>query len=552
MSERNMKPTSVLFKNDDLKRTLAYHQSSKHNFGRYAHGPGFLDWASQPDPFRRFEGAPSILLPMNVNRQAPKYADLFKPGSIAPSQLDLDSISVLLEHSFGLSAWKQYGGERWALRCNPSSGNLHPTEAYAIVSGVSSIESGVYHYVSHDHALELRCCSHFSFQGLMLGLSSIFWREAWKYGERAFRYCQHDIGHALGALRYAAALLGWRVRLLDGFGDDDIAALLGLDRANDFTGAETEAPDLLCLIVSGEDAVAPDRNELLSEAANSKWMGKANKLSPRHQFDWPAIEKVHKATHKPTTERYGDRYCPNLPPLFTSPGEWTATELIKQRRSAQAYNSVASIPAEILYRILDATLPRQRIPPFDAWPWPPRVHLILFIHRVDGLPSGLYAFCRNEESETSLRNAMKVEFVWECAQGCPQHLRLLRLLSGDIRQTAKALSCHQDIAGDSAFGLAMLAEFNKETAKGPWCYRRLFWECGLIGQALYLEAEAAGIRGTGIGCFFDDPMHQLLGLQNTDFQSLYHFTIGVPLVDDRLQTLPGYWHLDSGTQARHY
>ena len=27
-------------------------------------------------------------------------------------------------------------------------------------------------------------------------LSSIHWREAWKYGERAFRYCQHDIGHA--------------------------------------------------------------------------------------------------------------------------------------------------------------------------------------------------------------------------------------------------------------------------------------------------------------------------------------------------------------------
>ena len=35
-------------------------------------------------------------------------------------------------------------------------------------------------------------------------------------------------------------------------------------------------------------------------------------------------------------------------------------------------------------------------------------------------------------------------------------------------------------------------------------YRRLFWECGLIGQVLYLEAEAAGVRGTGIGCFYDD------------------------------------------------
>ena len=63
-----------------------------------------------------------------------------------------------------------------------------------------------------------------------VGLASIHWREAWKYGERAFRYCQHDVGHALGAVRYAAAVLGWSARLLDTPGDDDVSALLGLDR----------------------------------------------------------------------------------------------------------------------------------------------------------------------------------------------------------------------------------------------------------------------------------------------------------------------------------
>jgi hypothetical protein len=74
-------------------------------------------------------------------------------------------------------------------------------------------------------------------------------------------------------------------------------------------------------------------------------------------------------------------------------------------------------------------------------------------------------------------------------------------------------------------------------------YRRLFWECGLIGQVLYLEAEAAGVRGTGIGCYFDDPVHKLLGFSDTRYQSLYHFTIGGPLDDARLQTLPPYAHL---------
>jgi len=53
------------------------------------------------------------------------------------------------------------------------------------------------------------------------------------------------------------------------------------------------------------------------------------------------------------------------------------------------------------------------------------------------------------------------------------------------------------------------------------------------------------VRGTGIGCFFDDPVHELLGLDDTRFQSLYHFTIGGPIVDDRLQSLPGYFHLEN-------
>lgn len=60
---------------------------------------------------------------------------------------------------------------------------------------------------------------------------------------------------------------------------------------------------------------------------------------------------------------------------------------------------------------------------------------------------------------------------------------------------------------------------------------------------LYLEAEAAGVRGTGIGCFFDDGVHDVLGIRGPWLQSLYHFTVGGALTDTRLQTLPPYAHL---------
>ena len=79
---------------------------------------------------------------------------------------------------------------------------------------------------------------------------------------------------------------------------------------------------------------------------------------------------------------------------------------------------------------------------------------------------------------------------------------------------------------------------------GPAAYQRLFWEAGAVGQALYLEAEAAGMRGTGIGCFFDDGVHELLGIADHSLQSLYHFTVGGPVDDPRLATQPGYpWEL---------
>ena len=91
----------------------------------------------------------------------------------------------------------------------------------------------------------------------------------------------------------------------------------------------------------------------------------------------------------------------------------------------------------------------------------------------------------------------------------------------------------------------MIADFAEPLQQhGAWFYRNLFWESGVIGQVLYLEAEAAGYRSTGIGCYFDDPMHDVLGLSDRRYQSLYHFTVGVPVEDHRLQTWPPYSHLD--------
>lgn len=140
-----------------------------------------------------------------------------------------------------------------------------------------------------------------------------------------------------------------------------------------------------------------------------------------------------------------------------------------------------------------------------------------------------------------LTKSMHAQFAWQTPPGCPADLPLYLLERGDARAVATQVSCGQKIAGEGAFSLGMLAEYQEPlAAHGPWFYRRLYWEAGAIGQVLYLEAEAAGVRATGIGCFFDDPVHQVFGFSDLAFQSLYHFTVGGAVDDPRLTTLPAY------------
>jgi nitroreductase len=193
----------------------------------------------------------------------------------------------------------------------------------------------------------------------------------------------------------------------------------------------------------------------------------------------------------------------------------------------------------VFFHLLDSVLVRP-MAPFDVWDFMPRTHPVLFVHRVDGLPPGLYILPRHPGMVQTLRDSMTPDFAWATPENAPAHLPLFRLLQGDFRAPAKTACCHQAIASESCFAMSMLSEFEPLVNADPWRYRQLHWETGLVGQVLYLGAEAAGLRATGIGCYFDDAMHEMLGLKDARFQALYHFTIGSPLTDERISTLPAY------------
>jgi SagB-type dehydrogenase family enzyme len=531
---------------------LDYHERTKHHWHRFARSAGYMDWDNQPAPFRTYAGAPEIPLALMAEDPPMAYDALYRPGAGDAAAFDLAAVGGLLEMSLGLSAWKAAAAQRWALRMNPSSGNLHPTEAHLVATGIADLPDGLYHYHPLNHSLEERgllaprqvraLTPHIGSPCLMVALSSIFWREAWKYGERAYRYCQHDIGHALAALRFAARLNRWRlVRLLAA--DNDIAAVLGFDRTP-WPPQEAEEPALIAAILPAAETpssgVLPAEALRILRAVDLK--GRPSRLSPRHQA-WEIIAQTAAACRQPRTTAAAP-LVGDAPPVFTpavKPETKPAAALIRRRRSAQAFDPRPALDREAFLGMLDRTRPRPAAPPFDVDIGPARISLALFVHRIRDVAPGLYAFVRHPDHLEDLRRAAAGTFAWQApVDGFPLYL----LEPGDVRAEAIDLACRQEIAGFSAFSLGMLARFATEVRDTPWVYRHLFWEAGLIGQILYLEAEARGVRGTGIGCYFDDPVHERLGLRDRTWQSLYHFTVGFPVEDARLQTLPPYSHLD--------
>src|ERR1700674_2222723 len=299
--------------NKDTERLFAYHQATKHTYHSVRTNARYLDWHNQPDPFRTFEGAPNINLPPepgfpNTGTFAAMAALAEKiklPTGDASErretfQPDLTWISRLLRHSMAVSAWKKIPGTgaRYSLRVNPSSGNLHPTETYVAPRAFTGMEDGLYHYRADRHALELRrrgaWTQHLARaleipwaaeSPLIVGLTSIFWREAWKYGERAYRYCCHDLGHAIISLLLSARALGLSGGAVADFSDVRLARAMGL--------AESDEAPMAFLVF-------PPRNNSMELSATpvQPVAGTPNELSPE-EVRYGLLLGIHASTVLP-------------------------------------------------------------------------------------------------------------------------------------------------------------------------------------------------------------------------------------------------------------
>ncbi len=582
---------------DQLTQRISfrYHCQTKHTVEKLFSGSWYLDWANQPDPFRVWEAKALIELPVDIPVSHLNYlraleiclagqfradgwpgqrktggvfgdslAALLQAVEVCPA--DRRFVSALLFYSMSISAWKQIAGtgERWALRVNPSSGNLHPTETHVLIDAVAGLLPGAYHYRVKDHQLALRGQGDHA-RRLWLALTgqprcpplivlftSILWREIWKYRQRGYRYCQHDMGHALAAMMLSAAALGWQACIIGTFPDRQVSRLIAA------AGECDEEPALVIGLVPLADSHEPgDLHSSQTSAETPVWEslceleleGMPNRLS-REVITYREVESVHQATCLEVDdwqvrigqERLGLPVAGGRPPSLSLPSpavpvsyqtgaqhlaclSESVHSVVRRRRSAVDLDLQKRMPLAHLGYLLSSSTRGFKADfqrptawdccPPESWRGHHLIALYLYVHRVDGLEPGIYYYDRIEQL-------------------------LYPLALGDQRQVAKFASCFQDIAADGCFALSMVADLKQALALyGDRGYRFVHYEAGVIGQWLYLGSTALGYDSTGIGCFIDDMINELLDLPG-GAEVIYNFTVGAAVVDPRLTTLPSY------------
>ena len=244
-------------------------------------------------------------------------------------------LSELLFYCAAISATKRVpsGGYEYALRVNPSSGNLHPTEFHFVTRGLKDWPDGLYHYDPSRHMAEQRGRGTFETRlasdpaPIVFVLTSIVWREAWKYGERAYRYCLHDIGHAWQALALSARAIGCNTFAVGSFVDDEVAQL-----------CRPNGDEWPMLIVSLHGKSIPVRE---ADTGKTVWFGGQANLLSKESIPQPLIDSIHISTKQSSSRGGGSSFAEpvstgsdgiELPPPASSTRSFG--EVARMRRSA--------------------------------------------------------------------------------------------------------------------------------------------------------------------------------------------------------------------------
>ena len=491
---------------------VQYHHLT--SYQRYKLKEHYLDWENQPTVYKFYPGVEPIPLPTNIQLPEKKLSSLFKikaQKSHKCLSLDIKDLSRIFLLTYRLTAEANYTGGKFYFRNVASAGALYPAEIYVATHGVNGLNDGLYHFsIAHQGLYSLRrgnfpqitkkTITKNNVPFLTFFISAIFFRSAWKYRERSYRYHLLDTGHLVENLSLSLKYLDLPFVTSYDFDDGWVNRFLGLDIGKECTLAVSH--------VLGPNFF---QNDDLPEIEDLPKSFKDASRVAEKEISYSLVKEIHQAG---TEAILPSKSRPDMVNnLGVIPDNWTKIDRLESWPEATNYvESVFSrrsrrnfvketIPSDFLTAILNSLsiLDPESVPgPLDYYY---SISTGLLVGRAEKFKPGFY-----------------LVDIFSAKMGMVK--------SGFFMDRMSHICLDQAWLANAA--LHFLFMTNLETLEHQWGargYRYAMMTAGRMGERLYLVATALGLGCCGIGALYDEEARKLLGL-NHNSRLLYLVAVG--------------------------
>ena len=477
----------------------------------------YLDWENQPTLYKTYPNVEPFLLPRDIKLPEKKLSSLLKEKTTSTNNrstfLNIDDLSRIFLLTYSLTNRVKHSGGEFFYRSAASAGALYPTEIYVAVRKVKGVDDGLYHFSIAHHGLFPLRKENLSPQiiksiqlkkeqesVLIFFLSVIFFRSAWKYRERAYRYLLLDTGHLLENLVLALRSLDLPFLLSYEFNDQKVNQLLGLDQTKEASLATSQ---VLNSAFASEE-VRQEKRELSKNFPQASCVAKK-------EVDYPIIREIHTAGYKMN--------------LISEPKLNMITALGISTKNWTEINQSAKWPEVLNYP--ESVFQRRSRRNYLSEPISPECFLAL----INSLKPSDF---ENAAGSLDYFHSLVIGLLIDQAEGFTPGFYLIDIFSAQVGivKAGSFINNMSHVCLDQTWlsraSLLFLFLTNLETLDhhwGPRGYRYALMTAGRLGERLYLTATALGLGCCGIGAFYDDEAAKLLDL-NKHSRLLYLVAVG--------------------------
>ena len=487
--------------NSDTSAARSFHDATKLSY---------ISLSTKPPLYKSYPGLPTVAFPPEIpSPDAPTLPAVAGEMPAAQAPLEPGIIQQLLHYSAGLirrSTLRTAGEVHY--RAAASAGALYPIELYLVCGDLPGLDAGVYHYAPETNSLSLLRSG--DYRGNLAAASAdhagvlnapativctcVFWRSAWKYRERGYRYCYWDNGTILANMTAAAGALGQQTEIVTGFVDADVDALLGL---------ESNSEAAFCLVPTGAGNPAPGPVRQLDPVNGGV-------LGVERRTEYPETRALHVGSTLGSLAEV-DAWRGSAVPSRqgTEAAEWPESQLlgaaISRRGSTRRFSRVP-MPEGRLEALLSASTSAVRSDYGGGL-----IDTYLIINGAEGLSPGAYYYS-------------------------PGSSGLELLAAGEFREEAGHLCFEQALGADASAVAFFMADLDAVLSRfGNRGYRLAQLEAGIVGGRMYLCSHSLGLGATGM-TFFDDAVTAFFS-PHAAGKSLM-FLVGLGVTHERNQVHP--------------